>query len=462
MAVRPQKRGPDRPITKEEASSVSKRDGTSIRRNSDGSVTRKEKPKFGSPGDILPDGTKRGMREVTDHSPDSPSTHTSVGRGGGSRVDNKGGSSPTANISTDHGVERPELRGTDIGDLYGLTYDKDAIRGKFDAATKAEFDRKRKEYAGTEAQYAGHMHDTQRTALDSLRQDRSQAVATGATRGMQAAQELSTVLGLGQEGVEGATELAQQRNLLADREAEAYTQNVVEALSEANRLSEVMGQLDTQAYAADTQFGVGEMDHHARIQQAQANLEGMGLQADAQRYTADRSLEGTEITALKNLLGTKFAAEKELEGADLTSERNLAGTVFGAQEQRAASEYRADQQRAGTEYTANQNLASQKIAAAAQRDAAKISAEGQMAAANLAEQRPDIAEQLDNFKKKGQKDAYVITAMGNANISKDEAVGMWENHQADDEGTTPDSPNLNLSPTLEDAMERYQGLPPTP
>jgi len=220
---------------------------------------------------------------------------------------------------------QPQLRGLSLGDLYGLTYDQDTIRKLFDEATAAEFARKQKEYAMTENKFYGNLFGTQSTALDTIRKSNAQAVATGASRGMQAANELSAILGLSQEGVAGSTDLAQQRNLLADNEAEAYTKNAMEALMEANKVKQAIGTMDSGLYAADTQFQVGQMDYYARLDAAMKELEAAGLAAEAQRFAAQLNLQGSQYTADRNLEGTRYSSDKHFEGVDLSSKRQLLG-----------------------------------------------------------------------------------------------------------------------------------------
>lgn len=209
---------------------------------------------------------------------------------------------------------KPKLKGLGLGDLYGITYDEDAIRSKFDAATRDEYAVKNKEYAMTENKFYDKLYGTQATALDTIRRNTAQAVATGASRGMQAANELSAILGLTQEGVAGATDLAQQRNLLKDQEAAAYTQNALQALQESNALRQAIGSLDSQNYASDIQYAIGEMDYYARLDQAMKQLQGMEMSADAQRYTADQNYAGQIYASDKALIGQKYTADQALAG----------------------------------------------------------------------------------------------------------------------------------------------------
>jgi len=210
----------------------------------------------------------------------------------------------------------PELRGLTLGDLYGINYDEDAIRSKFDEATRAEYATRNKEYQMTENAFYNNLYGTQAAALDTIRRNASQAIATGASRGMQAANELSAILGLTQEGVMGSTDLAQKRNLLKDQEAAAYARNAMEALEISNALRQQIGALDAQNYAAEIQHSIGEMDYYARLDQALKQLQGMQAQAAAQRYAADRNVEAQRILADANLQAANIDAQTRKELAD--------------------------------------------------------------------------------------------------------------------------------------------------
>ena len=93
---------------------------------------------------------------------------------------------------------------------------------------------------------------TQATALDTIRKNNASAIATGASKGMQAANELSAKLGLQDTAVEESTALAQQRLDLADAYAAEYAKNAVTAQETANANKQAMMSAAMEAYAADT------------------------------------------------------------------------------------------------------------------------------------------------------------------------------------------------------------------
>lgn len=62
-------------------------------------------------------------------------------------------------------------------------------------------------YGQAQNQYSADIANQQATLSDTIRRSQAEAVATGASRGMQAANELSSILGLQQAAAEGATSL---------------------------------------------------------------------------------------------------------------------------------------------------------------------------------------------------------------------------------------------------------------
>ena len=247
-----------------------------------------------------------------------------------------------------------------LASLYGnLTYNEDEIRSKFDKATKAEYDLKRKEYEQTEDQFYNRLLGTQSTALDTIRRANASAISSGAVRGMQAANELSAILGLQQESVDDSTKLAQARNNLADAEAAAYARNAIEAMNIANQMKLSLGNLASNLYASDTQFDVGTMQYLAQLDAAAKQLEGMILSADATKYSADRNLEGNKYTADQNLIGNKYTADQNLAGTRYTADKNYAGNIYAATQNLIGTKYAADANREAAIKAAELNNAAQ-------------------------------------------------------------------------------------------------------
>lgn len=127
--------------------------------------------------------------------------------------------------------------------------DEQAILDKYNAATVAQFNVQREQNRQAENQFYNEMYNTQKTAMDTIRQSNAAAVASGASRGVQAAQELSALLGLQQESVASATELAQANRQTAQEETAAVLENVLNAYKQA---TDERAQLITQGIEAES------------------------------------------------------------------------------------------------------------------------------------------------------------------------------------------------------------------
>ncbi len=197
-------------------------------------------------------------------------------------------------------VKRPVLSGLELGDKYDIQYDQDYIWDLLDKATTAEYNRKRQEFAATENKFYNELYDTQASALDTIRASNNAAVATGATKGMAAAQQLAAILGLEQASVESATDLANQRNELAAKEAEAYAKNANTALETSNALKQAIAEDALNKYGYDTQGYVGALEYNAALQSVLGEIIQSQNAANATMYNADRNLAGTQYAADKN------------------------------------------------------------------------------------------------------------------------------------------------------------------
>ena len=197
-------------------------------------------------------------------------------------------------------VKRPVMAGLELGDKYDIQYNQDYIWDLLDKATTAEYNRKRQEFAATENKFYNELYDTQASALDTIRASNNAAVATGATKGMAAAQQLAAILGLEQASVESATDLANQRNELAAKEAEAYAKNANTALETSNALKQAIAEDALNKYGYDTQGYVGALEYNAALQSVLGEIIQSQNAAAATMYNADRNLAGTQYAADTN------------------------------------------------------------------------------------------------------------------------------------------------------------------
>lgn len=130
---------------------------------------------------------------------------------------------------------------------YGIDYSqaqRDEIASIFaNDATKA--------YGKAQNDFSNTMATQQATLQDTIRRSQAQAVATGASRGMQAANELSNILGLQEEAAKGATEMqGSYAEALANAQKQAMDMQNARAQTGASILNADM-QAAAERYAAD-------------------------------------------------------------------------------------------------------------------------------------------------------------------------------------------------------------------
>lgn len=146
-------------------------------------------------------------------------------------------------------------------------------------------------------QFSRGLGATQATALDAIRRANAQAIASGASAGLGAANQLSAILGLQQESVGSAADLANQYITSAQAGQES-----------------LMTQLATAV-----QSGAAMTQAEATLQQAQAQME----QAKAQ--VADITLKGRELDIREyeqlsmNVQSQISSLQEQLKRTDLTS-----------------------------------------------------------------------------------------------------------------------------------------------
>ena len=231
-------------------------------------------------------------------------------------------------------------------DNYGLTYGYDAIKSKFDAATKASYDVQRQQAAQNENQYYQQAYTGQQTALDTLKKSQAAAIASGASRGAQAANALSSTLAGQQESTAQATKLAQDRANLNAQEQEAYAQNAQNAMSTANELGQNL-------YSADTQFNLGQMEYYSSADAAAKSLQGQIGYNNAYMYAADQEANSNMYAANRNYDAAAYTADQGLKGTKYNANKNYKGTKYNANKNYKGTKYNADSNVKSSQITAN-------------------------------------------------------------------------------------------------------------
>ena len=211
------------------------------------------------------------------------------------------------------------LGGEGLGNIYQLDYDRNAIENIFNQGTDAQYALMQKEARVAENNYANQQFQAQQDTLNTLRAQRNEQIASGMARGLNAAADQATALGIQQESMNGALELAQNRQMQADQIAAEYANNVVKALQESNAVKQAMAQVAAQLYEADMLGYTGEL---STLGQLDANA--------VNKYASELGLEGTKYSADKTLEGTKYNADKNYEGTVYNADKNYAAQVKAA------------------------------------------------------------------------------------------------------------------------------------
>lgn len=154
--------------------------------------------------------------------------------------------------------------------------DEQALLDKFNAATTAQYNLQREQNRQAENTFYNQMYNTQQTAMDTIRQSNAAAVSTGASRGIQAANELSAILGLQQESVASATELANANRQTAQEETAAVLENVLNAYQQAEQQRQNLITSAIQGASVDNEYANTLWNAYL---QAQANGDSAGAAA---------------------------------------------------------------------------------------------------------------------------------------------------------------------------------------
>lgn len=181
-------------------------------------------------------------------------------------------------------VINPKIQSVnDLAKTLGVnfTYDRNEIEKIYQDATQAALNAE--QASGAERQYYNHLAAAQNTALDTIRQQYGSALTAGASKGMQAANMLSAILGTTQTANDEATQLAQDRQALVNKYAQQMRQDTVDALQYSNDMANTIGGLSHQLYNDMIQQKTAELSYNQGI-----NTDAAGYAAS--KYTADANL----------------------------------------------------------------------------------------------------------------------------------------------------------------------------
>lgn len=218
------------------------------------------------------------------------------------------------------------------------------LQSKFDAITEAEYDKQRTELQTATNKYYNQLYDTQQTTMDTIRQANAQAVASGASKGVQAANELSALLGLQSEAVTGATDLANQATTLAQDETQAMLENMLNAETQAAEQNQALAQILTQAGSVDVEQQNAQtalLQVIETIKQTNPTLANTLMQEYNAQYAGDLNRAQIEIIS-----SAKVPSGVEIDKNSITQYLNTLGIADKYKTEDIVAEITAAQEKA--------------------------------------------------------------------------------------------------------------------
>lgn len=178
----------------------------------------------------------------------------------------------------------------DFADEQEIVYDMDAIRNAFTQSVNAAYDERYKQQDVLDRNYYSALGAQQNTLMDSLYGNKLTAAERGLSRGGRAAEQIALALGLSQQGVDSATELAAGRAAIADSQKTDLAAIEQLALESHNTTGLDIAKILSDKYGYDTSGYAADLGALANVYASDKNLE-------TQMYASDKALEGQIATA---------------------------------------------------------------------------------------------------------------------------------------------------------------------
>lgn len=185
----------------------------------------------------------------------------------------------------------PTLRSAqELAALYGLDYNLDNI---YNTLMKSVDEGYKVRYADqdiAEDKYYDNTATAQGTLMSTLDNQKSQAIMSGVNKGMQAAQALSTMLGISQQFAGGASQLAADRGKLSKEYSASKAQTGVNALTQYNTMGQQLADISKSIYSSDATSYAAQLGYNADANTANATMEA--AQSNAQSNLASNLSAG--------------------------------------------------------------------------------------------------------------------------------------------------------------------------
>ena len=265
-------------------------------------------------------------------------------------------------------------------------YRYEDILNTLNNASEAGFDVTKQGLANTAAEYYRQLADTQDTAADTIRQQYAQGIQSGISKGMQAANLLSTILGTTQAGAAGAQEQAQAEREAYLKYASELAGNGATALNQSNAAYETLMGNIRQLYNDEIQQQTAKLEYNASLEETLANYLATKYTADTNYSANQNSLAAGLLNQQQSSLTAILQAATAAEAQDNYSNAWLEGTKYVADKNydAAISSSYTRPNYGSTSGNASSGASAQRSAVAAAKTAsAQAAATAQKAAAGL-------------------------------------------------------------------------------
>ena len=209
-------------------------------------------------------------------------------------------------------------------------YRYEDILNTLNNASEAGFDVTKQGLANTAAEYYRQLAATQDTAADTIRQQYAQGIQSGISKGMQAANLLSTILGTTQAGAAGAQEQAQAEREAYLKYASELAGNGATALNQSNAAYETLMGNIRQLYNDEIQQQTAKLEYNASLEETLANYLASKYAADTNYSANQNSLAASLLNQQQSSLSAILQAATSAEAQDNYSNAWLQGTKYAA------------------------------------------------------------------------------------------------------------------------------------
>jgi len=195
---------------------------------------------------------------------------------------------------------KPQLRGGDeLADEFGITNDRSEIEDILLDAADQKFKFQETQYGVNEDRFYDNLGNMQNTVMDTLGKNKLNAIQTGASKGMQSANELAAVLGISEQGSVGANQLVADRKILADEGGMDRSNAISGALDRSNTVGSQLANTSANMLNADMVGYGSELNYDSAIENILGNL-------DAQRMSSESQIESSKISNPTDPLNAMF------------------------------------------------------------------------------------------------------------------------------------------------------------